>query len=154
MDKGKRRRLLALVFAKLEQRTFFKQHSASPPSIPFPNKEKLPAVFVALTPASVRPETALEMQNDFRFSVVGLADANEELEFLKCDIADEIEEAVGELQVDPDFQAEFSQIDLETIDPGPLSLTVFGFEPLVISPPVGAVRMDYSVDFHYQGATS
>lgn len=153
MEKGLRRLAAATFFERLKQKQFFKSWFLHAPAYPFP-LEMLPACYLALTPVAVRPETANDIQNDFRFSVVALVFHAEELDLVKCDAADEIEEVFRDLQQDPEFMAVFSQIELETVDPGPLSLSVFGFDPLVVAPPVGAVRLDFVLDFHYSAVTS
>jgi len=153
VEKGLRRNLTSMIFERLEQRAYFTSHVLHAPIFPFPAREMLPALYMALTPASVRPETSYRMQTDFRFSIVAVFEIVGELDLLKCDAIDEIEEALLELQQDATFQASFAQINLDTIDPTPLSLSVFGFQPLILEPPVGALRMDYTVDFHYDGGS-
>jgi predicted protein tyrosine phosphatase len=151
MQKGLRRKAAALILEKIGTKVEFEQVLAHAPAFPFPAAEMLPQCYVPLMPSSVRPETNQEHQTDFRFAIVIILDIGDDMDLRKCDLIDAVEEAIQELQVDPVFQADFSQIEIEQVDPGPLSLSVFGFEPLIVAPPVGAVRIDGRVDFHYAG---
>jgi len=151
MTKGLRRKLLAMWVEELENKGAFKKVIAHAPQQPFPAREDFPCVFVALTPSTVRPETENEQQTDFRFASVILLEAKDDLDLAKCDLIDELEEAFYALQARSDFVAEFAQVWIDQIDPGTLALAVFGFDPLIIEAPFGAVRVDHHVDFHYAG---
>jgi len=113
MQKGLRRKLLTLYADAFRTRPYFKSVLLHQPFLPFPIAEKLPAILIPVMPSDLRDETSNDRQNDFRISptvIVWSSSAGDELDLLKCDAADQVEEALITLGRSASFQSEFSQL--------------------------------------------
>jgi hypothetical protein len=156
MQKGLRRKLLTLYADAFRTRPYFKSVLLHQPFLPFPIAEKLPGILIPVMPSDLRDETSNDRQNDFRISptvIVWSSSAGDELDLLKCDAADQVEEALITLGRSTSFQSEFSQLRVDRVDPTPLALMPWGIPAVAIIPPYGAIRFDTVVDFHYAGVT-
>lgn len=155
MERGLRRELLAMVAEAFNKRGYFKSVLLQHPTSAFPTADKCPAVVIALTPAEMQDETNNERQSNFRFSPTAIIYSLDKLDLEKADAADEIEETLINLsRLDAAFIAKFSLMTIARYDPTPLSLIPFGVPAFQIIPPYGALRVDCSVDFHYQAVAA
>lgn len=155
MEKGLRTPLVQLYVDAFEQRGFFKQVLVHAPSWPFPARELLPSLYIAVMPWDIQDETNNERKNDFRISVTVLLEqgADDALGLLQCDAADEVEEALTDLSRSAAY-ARYSNLVIQRVDTTPLSLLPFGINQVQLAPPFGAIRVDTVNDFHYQAVTA
>ena len=144
----KRSTIYNLIVEALKARLYFKAVKAQMPSEP-PTSLDSPQAFVALLPETMEGITNKERLSNFRVAVILLVRAEKDVDLCKLEAMDVAEAAINNLQTDTDFQAVGSLIHVQTADPGPLALAVFGLDWVVL-PPFGVIRLDVNTEFIYQ----
>lgn len=152
MDKGLRRKILNLLIAKVKTKRYFALVESGPPSRTLPSANLVPAAYIARATETPKWQTGKKKESTFRMALFAIVRSEDELEQVKADAQDELEEALNDVIVDADFEAVADYIDIDNVDPGPLSLANFGI-PVEIEPPFGAIRIDASVVFDYTALT-
>lgn len=150
MQKRLRRKALALVKEAFEKRSTFKKVSMSAPDGANISSGSMPAIHISAAISRVTEETWYQGQTDYRFSVLGIINAQNDTELVKADLTDDIEETLHDLFRSADWaNAEgLHQLRVDNIDPSPVSLFPYGINMLV-APPLGVVRFDCFVDINY-----
>jgi hypothetical protein len=152
MDKQVRRKILNILIAKVKTKRFFAKIESGPPAKTLPAATLLPAAYIARSTETPVWQTGKKKESTFRLALFAIVRSEEELEQIKADAQDELEEALNDVIQDADFEAVADYIDIDNVDPGPLSLANFGI-PVEIEPPFGAIRIDASVIFDYTALT-
>lgn len=145
---GVRLKLLHLVKDALNKQNFFKAVNFQMPTTQ-PTALDVPQAWIALGVESMSGHTALEKDSEFRMSVIIFVRAEGDVDLAKVEAMDEAEEELMSLQINSDFQAIASMIDVETADYGPVALQAYGLD-LSVTPPFGVVRLDVVVTFSYE----
>lgn len=144
--RDKRRQILRQVQAAIEKRKYFSSVRVQMPPAPPANRDR--EVYITRIPEQREEFTAAEVESVFRFAVVALVSSNDDIDLLKSDAEDRLEEALMSLQTDSAFRAIADIIAIDSVDPGPLALFPLGIEGPVV-PPEGAIRLDVRTQFTY-----
>jgi len=152
MEKGKRRKILNLVKEKLESKLFFGTVLLQAPSQAVPSATGLPSVFIFREDELMERLTNTEKRSMFGVGFVLYVEADTDIELVKADAQDVLEDALIELQIDAAFTALAVQILVQSASSGPLALAPLGLGAGVF-PPYGAIRISAVVMFDYQAVT-
>jgi len=154
MTKGLKRKFLTMIRAAVEAKNYFTGGVKTiVPTWPLPAQTQVPSAFVYWLPSKLDYLTTHEKRAQHEFAILGFVRAEADLELIKADCADEIEEAIEDLLVDASFRAIGVQVRMTAADPGPLALIDLGYRAGVY-PPFGAVRMEGAVEYDYQARTT
>ncbi len=137
-----------LVAEALESILYFKQVHKQMPTSP-PTAHDNPQAFLALLPETMAGITNKERESDFQMAVILFVHAEKNIDEAKLEGIAKAENVINNLQTDATFESIASIIHVQTTDPGPLALSVFGLDWQVL-PPLGVVRMDVLAQFIYQ----
>jgi hypothetical protein len=148
MEKGKRKKILNLVAETIRDTLYFGRVVADPPGDPFPTALELPSVNVIRGLEPLSDLTNKDKHSEFGFETVVVVQADEDLELVKCDAQDVIEEALMNLQTDSAFTALAVMIKVDSADPTPRALADLGLTQPIL-PPFGVIRMRGRVLFDY-----
>jgi hypothetical protein len=148
MTKGLRRKLLNMVKLAIEKKTYFQRVVARRPAWPLPDGAQTPAAFVFWMPSKMNYGTNEEKTGMLHFGVLGFVKEEEDLDLVKADCGDWIEEALEDMMKDSTFLQTAVQITVDRADPGPLALVELGINPGDM-PPYGAVRVDGVIEYDY-----
>ena len=144
----KRSTIYNLILEALRSKLYFKRVLGQMPAEP-PTSHDSPQAYVALLPETMEGITNKERLSNFRVAVILLVRAKQDVDLSKLEALDVAEAAINNLQTDAAFTAVASLIHVQTVDPGPLALAVFGLDWTVL-PPFGVVRIDVNTEFIYQ----
>lgn len=148
MDTGIRRTLLNMIGTVLENTTFFVSVHYQTPTDLFPSALDYPAAHVVRQPEKLDDFTNSEKQSDFPFDIIAFVHGPNDLELLKTDAEDIVENALMSLQIDSDFTAIASMVKVDSADPTANALADLGVDVLIL-PPFGVVRMKCRIIFDY-----
>jgi len=150
MEKGKRRKLLNLVKNKLISKAFFGFVHLRFPERAVPDALNLPGVFMYRSAENLSRLTNAEKRSAFGIEFIVYVHSSTDLELVKADAEDELEEAIIELQTDSAF-SDLSGVEIKVTgsDSSPLALASLGISEAV-APPFGAVRIVSEIVFDYQ----
>jgi len=148
MTKGLSRKLLSMAIDAIRHKAYFLSVQGQMPQWPFPSSAQYPAAYVFGLTSPTDYLTNVEKRRRLRFAVIGFVEAHENLELVKMDCGDEIEEALEDLMSNSTFLSLAVQIKVTGFDPGPTALVELGIVPGVF-PPFGAVRYDGEIEYDY-----
>lgn len=146
---GRRIKLMNLVADVLKKKLYFGDVSFQLPTSPPSLQGGGVKAHIALGPETIAGITDREVDSEFRLSVILFVRTNKDIDLFKCEAIDKAHESIMSLQTDAAFQAVATMIEVDTIDPGPLSLSVYGLD-FSVEPPSGVVRFDVRVSLTYQ----
>lgn len=148
MDTSIRRKLMVMVGGCLADTMYFNSVYYESPPDSFPSALEAPAAYIVRNTESLEDFTDSEKRSVFGFDVIAVVHESNELELVKTDAEDAIEQALMALQVVADFNALFEMVKVESADPTPMALADLGHS-VPVMPPFGVVRMKCHVSFSY-----
>ena len=148
MTKGLKRKLLNMVRSAIKKKARFHRVEMQIPDPAALDSANIPAAFLFWLPSTLGYLTNTEKRAELRFAVLGYIESNVDLELAKADLADELEDALEDLQSDDAFREIAVQIKVTRVDPGPLPLRDLGIGAGVFHP-FGAVRLDGEIEYDY-----
>ncbi len=137
-----------LVGEALREKLYFKAVKLQMPDAD-PTQFDSPSAFLALLPETMEGITNKERLSSFRIAVILLVRAEKDVDLCKLEALDVAERAINNLQTDARYTSVGSLIHIQTVDPGPLALAVYGLDWQIL-PPFGVVRLDVLAEFIYQ----
>lgn len=119
--------------------------------VPNPSAYALPHVFIGRGVDPLSPMTNSEYETNMMIHVIVFCERQpgEELEITKTKLGEEAQALIMSRMRDNDFITNVNGlVTMQSIDHGNMSLAPLGYQG-GIYPPFGAIRIDVSVNFHY-----
>lgn len=122
-----------------------------PEDPPTPSAYSLPHVFIGRGVDPLSPMTNSEYETNMMLHIIIFCErqAGEELEITKAKLSEEAQALIMSRMRDNDFITNVNGlVVMQSIDHGNMSLAPLGYQGGIF-PPFGAIRVDVSINFHY-----
>lgn len=119
-----------------------------PDASTFPNVTMLPSLHIARADESISYGTNYQAESDMGFTLIGVCEGVKDLDIIKTELQEEIEEVAFGLLTNDDFLTLATIIQINSVDFSPLSLAPLGYV-IPILPPFGIVKINGFVNFLY-----
>ena len=114
----------------------------------FPNVTLLPSLHIARTEESIAYGTNFQAESDMGIMLIGVCQSSSDLDIVKTELQEEIEEVAFNLLTNNDFVSLATIIQINSVDFSPLSLAPLGYV-IPILPPFGIVKINGFINFLY-----
>jgi len=146
---NKRVKILNILKDVFWNTNYFQEVSVGLPDVKnFPNVNLLPSLHIARAEESTAFATNYQIESEMGVTFIGACQSSEDLDIVKTELQEEIEEVVYNLLSNDDFLTLATSIQIDNIEFSPITLAPLGYT-LSILPPFGIVKINAAVDFLY-----
>jgi len=146
---NKRIKLLNILKSVFWETNYFHELSMGLPDVKnFPNVQSLPSLHIARTEEPISYATNYQAESDMGITLIGVCQAASDLDIVKTELQEKIEETAFSLLTNDDFLNLATYIVINNVDFSPLSLAPLGYV-IPILPPFGVVKINGFINFLY-----